>query len=243
MMRVARCAVLIVAAVGAVPVDAAEMRFTAVGTVSTMVGLLTPTGNIPIGSDLNVTFDFDTNDAALFELDEVSAVYDLPVSHFSGSIGSYQLSVDPDPRFVPAVVISRGFSFLGGSSSEPSLSYTFYLPRAVSATGGSTGRFILSPDSRETLALSAIFRSDISGSLGINQLRDPLTADRLTFAYSANDPVRRLGGSLGGTYVGNFVKVGAVPEPDTWAMMILGMSVVGLAMRRCRAVKTTISYA
>ncbi|WP_260599888.1 PEPxxWA-CTERM sorting domain-containing protein [Sphingomonas endolithica] len=36
---------------------------------------------------------------------------------------------------------------------------------------------------------------------------------------------------------------GAVPEPATWAMMILGMGAVGFAMRRRSAVKTTVSYA
>ena len=38
--------------------------------------------------------------------------------------------------------------------------------------------------------------------------------------------------------------VGAVPEPATWAMMILGMGAVGFAMRRRRrSITTTVSYA
>jgi len=36
--------------------------------------------------------------------------------------------------------------------------------------------------------------------------------------------------------------VGAVPEPSTWAMMIIGFGALGLAMRR-RRVRTTVSYA
>ena len=36
---------------------------------------------------------------------------------------------------------------------------------------------------------------------------------------------------------------GAVPEPASWAMMILGMGAVGFAMRRRRNVRTTVSYA
>ena len=36
---------------------------------------------------------------------------------------------------------------------------------------------------------------------------------------------------------------GAVPEPATWAMMILGMGAVGFAMRRRQKVTTRVSYA
>lgn len=37
--------------------------------------------------------------------------------------------------------------------------------------------------------------------------------------------------------------VGAVPEPATWAMMILGMGAVGFAMRRRSKVKTSVKFA
>lgn len=36
---------------------------------------------------------------------------------------------------------------------------------------------------------------------------------------------------------------GAVPEPATWGMMILGMDAVGFAMRRRQKVTTRVSYA
>ena len=36
---------------------------------------------------------------------------------------------------------------------------------------------------------------------------------------------------------------GAVPEPASWAMMILGLGAVGFAMRRRQNVRTTVSYA
>ncbi len=40
----------------------------------------------------------------------------------------------------------------------------------------------------------------------------------------------------------SFDGIGAVPEPATWAMMIAGMSAVGVAMRRRKAVRT-VAYA
>lgn len=36
---------------------------------------------------------------------------------------------------------------------------------------------------------------------------------------------------------------GAVPEPATWAMMIVGFGMIGFAMRRRSNVRTTVSYA
>lgn len=43
-------------------------------------------------------------------------------------------------------------------------------------------------------------------------------------------------GTLVVTYTGTDVVVGSVPEPGTWAMMITGFGLVGMGMRRARAV-------
>lgn len=47
------------------------------------------------------------------------------------------------------------------------------------------------------------------------------------------------GGSRWGTYIAN-IRVGAVPEPATWAMMIIGFGFTGFAMRRQR--RLTVTY-
>jgi len=36
--------------------------------------------------------------------------------------------------------------------------------------------------------------------------------------------------------------VSAVPEPATWAMMLIGFGAIGFAMRRRNAVKTRVAY-
>lgn len=41
----------------------------------------------------------------------------------------------------------------------------------------------------------------------------------------------------------SFAATPAVPEPATWAMMIIGMGMVGFAMRKRGNVKTTVAYA
>lgn len=59
-----------------------------------------------------------------------------------------------------------------------------------------------------------------------------VNSDRGAFSVTANGP-------------GTVSQTGAVPEPATWAMMILGMGAVGFAMRRRQKsnVKTTVAYA
>ena len=50
--------------------------------------------------------------------------------------------------------------------------------------------------------------------------------------------------NLGDNTGGVSLAVAAVPEPATWAMMLLGFAAVGFAMRRSKGqVKTTVSYA
>ncbi|WP_308815754.1 PEPxxWA-CTERM sorting domain-containing protein [Sphingomonas sp. GV3] len=86
----------------------------------------------------------------------------------------------------------------------------------------------------------------ISGSAQTNIARQGFTqyqfnvtgtgSDVLTFA-ERNNP-----GFLG---LDNISVTAAVPEPATWALMILGMGAVGFAMRRSRKpkVNTTVSFA
>jgi hypothetical protein len=63
------------------------------------------------------------------------------------------------------------------------------------------------------------------GSIGRVNFSGSTTADPASFSFNS------------------VAATGAVPEPATWAMMILGMGAVGFAMRRRSAVKTTVSYA
>ena len=50
-------------------------------------------------------------------------------------------------------------------------------------------------------------------------------------------------GGLDGSYSGVLSFRSAVPEPTTWAMMILGFGAVGAGMRRSKKVTTNVSYA
>ena len=55
-----------------------------------------------------------------------------------------------------------------------------------------------------------------------------LAAGTYTLTYSGNNPV------VGGSYAGTATITPAVPEPATWALMLLGFGGIGFAMRRRR---------
>jgi len=69
----------------------------------------------------------------------------------------------------------------------------------------------------------------------------------IAFDIGANAYTGLLNLANGGTFVAyatfSAIPSGAVPEPATWAMMLLGFGVIGFAMRKRSTVRTTVSYA
>lgn len=65
------------------------------------------------------------------------------------------------------------------------------------------------------------------------------------FAFTTNNVLNSFGfETTANTAITATTALGAVPEPATWAMIILGMGVVGFAMRRRqKIVTTTVAYA
>lgn len=84
---------------------------------------------------------------------------------------------------------------------------------------------------------------DISGITGAGffSLNDGFYGINLTTGAAT-----RIGSVGAGNLVGISLApaaIGAVPEPGTWAMMLLGFGAIGTAMRRRRAVKPTVAAA
>ena len=79
-------------------------------------------------------------------------------------------------------------------------------------------------------------------STGFSELRQILEIPVL--AGTQTVVVKGTGG-LDGSYSGvlSFSQSGAVPEPATWAMMILGFGAVGAGMRRRKKVTMNVAYA
>ncbi|RYF22246.1 MAG: hypothetical protein EOO77_04505, partial [Oxalobacteraceae bacterium] len=171
---------LIVAAaltLAATPVAAEKITFSGTGTVGEAAGTLTSTGSAGLGSKLDFSFDFDTDAAKLYSIDEFGAYYDLPLSAFSATLGSYAFALSDDPFFVPTVELYNAFSFFGGNSSEAVLVANLYLAGTIKPNGSTASPFPIPAGAYDTLVLSAVFRTgDVQVPLGFDQFRDPSLA-------------------------------------------------------------------
>lgn len=77
-------------------------------------------------------------------------------------------------------------------------------------------------------------------SLTFAGLPGSISLDNITTRYQSISP--KINGGDSGIGIGTPV-AGAVPEPGTWALMILGFGAVGMAMRRRQMVRTRVAYA
>lgn len=138
------------------------------------------------------------------------------------------------PTMNVAAGFTNGFSF---TYSSPFSSGTF-----VSIYSGVNGTGSLLASATLPLTSSGTCDAAISGgaaycpfeaySVGFTG-----TAQSVVFGGTANQQVFD-DFTFGSTVVG-----GAVPEPATWAMMLLGFGTIGGALRRRSKVKTTVSFA
>ena len=125
-------------------------------------------------------------------------------------------------------------SVLGGGSA------TFTFAGGLSRLGLDFG----SADTYNTFTLallgggSQIFTGQqlIDSGIANGNQSSSVTNGRLTFLANAGTTISglRITSSQNSAEVDNFGTVGAVPEPGTWAMMLLGFGAIGASMRRRR---------
>lgn len=141
--------------------------------------------------------------------------------------------------------------FSGSNVSQPVFSESFsfvtsvagFLSAVVSTTGGG-------PNSVNDVDFTRVFivgdgitgtQGDLVPTLGstdaseFRQLND-LFVSASTFTLTTQGTATGLNGSYGGSVSFRPASVPAVPEPATWAMMLVGFAGVGVAMRRRRPV-------
>ena len=222
-----------------VPAEAAKIVFSGQGSVDASQGALVRNAAASNGSPFRFTFTLDTTALTFLEGGDQDVFYDLPVTDFSATIGDYAFTLSEAPGFEPLLSISRGFTFFGQPFSEPVLVTTFNFASARSTGSSIETPFATGVGAFGALAINAFFRAENGQSgLGLDELKDPRNADQLSFSYATLDPKTRQRGTIVGAYSGSY-STSAVPEPATWAMMLLGLGMVGGAVRYRRRTTTT----
>ena len=174
------------------------------------------TGGLSAGEVSYETFDDNTTDATLVNAMIMTGTNGNGADPAVGTMGDPYLSV------------------LGGGSA------LFSFETALSSLGldyGSADAYntfvlFLSDGSTESFTGQDII--DIGTADGDQQ--SPRTNGRLTFTSSGDVFITglRLVSSQNSLEVDNFGVTSAVPEPGTWAMMLLGFGAIGFSMRRRR---------
>jgi hypothetical protein len=177
---------------------------------------------------------------------------------FAAGLSSIPLAPGGEGSLPPSLAVLGGdtLSIAVTGAADPSGGYGTHGPdgfaltsNITNATGSSVGNFT----SSSSLALLGVFLGSGSGvdtvftigSGGSFVVPTGATALYLGFAdsYGFNGPSSYYGDNSGGFSAeisAASENVGAVPEPATWAMMIIGFGAVGAAMRRRRL---TVTYA
>lgn len=243
-MRLGSTALTIVAVglgLGA-PATAAMITFSGQGTVDTLQGSLPRNAPASTGAAFRFSFALDTAALTFLEGDNQNAFYELPVTNFAATIGDYSFTLSAEPGFEPVLAIGRGFTSFGQPFTEPTLIATFNFASARTTGPSTTTPFATGAGAYGALAINAFFRAGAGDTgVGLDQLKDPINADKLIFSYTTRDPITRQTGTILGGYRGSFAIAGAVPEPATWGLLLVGFALVGAGLRYRRC-ETTLSF-
>lgn len=144
-----------------------------------------------------------------------------PTDNFSGSASTLGAN-----NFTTA---GEGFPTGGSMNSDP-----FYTLTLLFANGAQvTGQYVGSVFTGGTTSTVGGFNYSLTGFGWDRSPSDNVSAFR---SVSGGDPA---------DYTGQFAYsvTAAVPEPATWAMMLIGFGGIGFGMRRRAKVRTTVAYA
>lgn len=195
-------------------------------TIDVGTGLARAVGG-PLGLQ-GSRFGFDFNPT----IDRIRVVGDTGQNYvLNPDTGAIQMTATPINGIAGASVAGNAYtsSFFGAPAASTQL-FSLDVANDLLATQNNNGGTLVSrgPLGRD---ISANASFDISGSDALVQ--DGSSLFSIDLANGALTPLGQTDRSLVG------IAIAAVPEPATWAMMILGFGVVGSALRR----RTRVSFA
>jgi hypothetical protein len=215
----------------ATPATAQVVTIGGVGVINNTGGQNGGSGDPAFGQGVGFLLQFDRSNAALLFSNANTRVYGL-TSTSVATIGGHTLSPISGPHNV-FLILSRGFGFFGAPMSEAVLNQTFQF----SGTGGVTSPSLLAggvTPTRDFLSFTTQFRNGTTlPGIEFADWRDPTgLLSSVTYRANLGLPTSPQGLASGQASLAIIRGIGAVPEPSTWAMLILGFGFIGAVMRR-----------
>lgn len=224
------CAFCTSPAVAATTILQASGTVTDIRAIQNSLPTSTPAGIISVGDIYNLTVSFDLANATLspvFDADPTVNIYHLPGSVVTLNVGRYSTSYSPifdfgstlqlwNDRVIVDPVDAQSFSFFRYQAPQSELPFDMGLG-LISYTS-SFFAFDNSAQARSNDTISQIIPLDQFGSKSFS----------LGFLNPDTNLFVQVSGSVNDAQLIN----SAVPEPATWATMLLGFGLIGGAMRR-----------
>jgi PEP-CTERM motif len=193
------------------------------GTITSAVPGTTPIVvqqfNGTLGTLTSITLLFDSNASASGS-----------ITNTSGASHTYNLT-----KSATATLSGNGFNIV-----ESLLSGTTSFSGVAKNATVNFGPYTGAGSSSATLASSFFAPFIGAGSTNLSFVSSSL------FSMTPNSGTLSVSPLIGGDYTLTYnyaAAVAAVPEPGSWAMMLLGFGLIGFAARRRQAVKATVAYA
>lgn len=225
----------VIAFVAGVPAHAERYRLTAAGTVNRIAALqdyeptTTPAGTIRIGDRFTLEATFDTSTAelqSLFDADPTVNIYYLPGASISVRIGSYTSAFSPPFSLGASFQLWDNRQSVGEVDSQSFSSFNYNIQRPPFDVGAGLRSesvdlyaFDFSARARSNDLISQL--SPYSAFLSKSLTYGLLNSDANLFVQVSADLAEA-----------ELTQVAAVPEPATWAMLIIGFGLIGSALRR-----------
>lgn len=197
-----------------------------------------PSGQFKVGDAFNVTMRFDTSKAVLGDLynaDPTINIYDLPDLITTITAGSYSSTFSSRYASDGSLRLWNNYISVGATDMQTlsGFNYDFKGPTPFNLGGGLSSELVtLNAFDFSGLARSSDLISELVGS------SRAFGSNVLSYSYSASQtPDLNVGRQAVLVDVGNVSWTltpftAAVPEPATWAMMIMGFGLIGAGMRR-----------